>query len=101
MKQERSVALLPLADDDHAVHLERLEHEAHRRHGGGIGGVAGAEVDVPRRHDRRGFGGADELQGQVALRSFSHALPPQGTTSSPPSLPTGVGAYLIPLRLLL
>ena len=65
--QHRRLVLLALADDDDAVHRDRVDHETHRVHGRLIGGDLVASTDPASGGERRGFGHASELHREVAV----------------------------------
>ena len=70
--QHRRLVLLALADHHDAVHLDRRQHVAHRIHGRLVGSDLVAEAHPAGRGQRRRLGHADELERQVAVRSFGH-----------------------------
>ena len=72
VEQHRGLVLLALADHHDAVHLDRRQHVAHRVHGRLVGGDLVAEAHPAGRGQRRRLGHADELERQVAVRSFGH-----------------------------
>ena len=63
------MVLLALANDDDAVHRDGVEHRPHRVDGGLIGGFLVAPADPPGGAERCGFGDADELEREVAVRT--------------------------------
>ena len=67
--EHRGVVLLALADDDDAVHRDGAEDRPHRRHGGPVGAVLVAPADPARGGQGRRLGDADQLHGEVAVRS--------------------------------
>ena len=86
--EHRRFVLLALADDDHAVHLDRAEHEAHGVDGGAVGAVLVAPAHPAGGGQGGGFGDPDELEGEVAIeRSVRHA--PTLVRSDPPTEPIG------------
>src|SRR5207247_9882983 len=73
--------LLALADDDDAVHVHGLQHEAHGVDGGLVGGLLVAHADQARGGERRRLGDADELEGEVAVGPgglIAHQMVPGG-----------------------
>ena len=73
--EHRRLVLLPLADHDDAVHAHGVEHEAHRVDRGAVGLLLLAPADPAGRGERRRFGDADELEGEVAVGGGAHAPP--------------------------
>ncbi len=67
VEEHRRLVLLPLADHDDAVHLDGAEHQPHRVDGGLVGLLLLAPPDPAGRSERRRFGDADELEGEVAV----------------------------------
>ena len=65
--EHRRLVLLPLADHDDAVEVDRVEHQAHRVDGGPVGGVLVAPADPARGRQRGGLGGADQVEGEVPV----------------------------------
>ena len=65
--EHRRLVLLALADDDDAVHRDRVEHEAHRVDGGLVGGDLVAAADPAGGGERGGLGDAHELEREVAV----------------------------------
>ena len=65
--EHRRLVLLALADDDDAVHRDRVEHRAHRVDGGLVGGDLVAAADPAAGAHRRGLGHAHELEREVAV----------------------------------
>ena len=68
VEEHRGFVLLPLADDDDAVHRDRVEDVAHRVHGGPVGGELVAAADPAGGREGGRLGDADELQREVAIR---------------------------------
>ena len=65
--EHRRLVLLALADDDGAVHRDRVEDVAHRVDGGLVGGDLVAAADPAGRGEGGGLGDADELEREVAV----------------------------------
>jgi hypothetical protein len=65
--EHRRLVALALADHDGAVHVEFVERDAHRFHGGGVGSLFIAPADQFGGADRRGFGHADHFQDENAI----------------------------------
>ena len=78
VEEHRRVVLLPLADDHHAVHGDRRQHDAHGVDRRTVRPFLVAPAHPPGRGQRRGLGDPDEFHGQVAVgclrrsRSFTH-----------------------------
>ena len=65
--EHRRLVLLALADDDDAVHGNRLEDDAHGVDGGAIGTLLVAPPHPAGGGQGGGLGDADELQGEVSI----------------------------------
>ena len=65
--EDVDVGLIALADDDLAVHVDRVERLAHRVARRAIGHPLVALADEARGCERGGFGRACNFQGQVAI----------------------------------
>ena len=69
VEEHRRLVLLALADHDDAVHVDAVEHVAHRVDRGGVGRLLVAAADQPRGAERRRLGHADQLEREVAVRA--------------------------------
>ena len=65
--EHRRFVLLAFADDDDAVHRDRVEHEAHRVDGGAVGGELVAAAHPAAGGERGGLGDPGELHREVAI----------------------------------
>ena len=65
--EHRRFVLLALADDDGAAHGDRVEDRPHGVDGGLVDDLLVAAPEVAGRGERRGLGGTDELQREVAV----------------------------------
>ena len=72
VEEHRRLVLLALADHDHAVHLDRRQHVAHRVDGGPVGGDLVAEPDPAGARERGRLGHPHELECEVSIRCFCH-----------------------------
>ena len=72
--EHRRLVLLALPDHHHAVHLDRLEHEAHAVDGGLVGRLLVSHAHQRRGRQRGGLGHPHELQGQVAVGPLAISL---------------------------
>ena len=82
--EHRRLVLLPLADDDHAVHLHGVEEQPHGVDGGLVGGVLVAPAHPTRGRQRGGFGGtqpdrARRFESSVGINFSRRVLPPPPT----------------------
>src|SRR5699024_4448728 len=68
VEQHRRLVLLALADHDGAVHADGVHEGAHRVDRGAVGPVLVAGADPAAAGDGGGFGHADQLEGEVAVR---------------------------------
>ncbi len=66
--EHRSLVLLALADDDHAVHRDGIEHQPHGIDRRLVGALLVAAADHPRGGQRRRLGHPHQLERQVAIR---------------------------------
>ena len=77
--QHRRLVLLALADDDDAVHVDRVEDGVHAVDGRLVGGFLVAAADVARGGQRGRLGDAHELEREVAIgdvaRWHQHSTP--------------------------
>ena len=67
VEEHRRLVLLPLADDDDAVHRHGVEHVAHRVDRRLVGRVLVAAPDPAPGGERGRLGDADELEREVAV----------------------------------
>ena len=65
--EHRRLVLLPLADHDDAVHVDRVQHGVHAVDGGLVGGLLVAAADPARGLQRGGLRDAHELEREVAI----------------------------------
>ncbi len=68
VEQHRGFVLLALTDDDHAVHLDGVDHGTHSVHGGTVTLVLHAASDPLTGRECGGLGHADQLHREVAVR---------------------------------
>jgi len=67
--QHRRCVLFTLANDDHTVHLDHFEAVAHGVDGSLVERILIAATHPARSSQRRGFGHAAQLHGDVAIQS--------------------------------
>ncbi len=82
--EHRRLVALALADHHRAVDGEAVEREAHRVDRGLIGRLLVAAPHQPRGRERRRFGHAHRLEGEVAVhhRRVGHSASPSFSSSS-------------------
>jgi len=89
VEEHRRLVLLPLADDDDALHGDGVEHRAHGVDGRLVGGLLVAAPDPARAAERGGLGHADELEREVPVGcdavAASHGL--ESTSARAPRPP--------------
>jgi hypothetical protein len=72
IEQHGRFVLLALANDDDAIHLDRIEHQAHGVHGGLVAAFFIAPPHKAPGGQSGGLGHTDQLQCQIAVRLFRH-----------------------------
>jgi hypothetical protein len=70
--EHRRFVLLALADHDDAVHRDRIDHQAHRVHGGLVGADLVTAPDPPAGGKGSRLGHAYELERAVPVGSLVH-----------------------------
>ena len=93
VEQHRRLVLLALADDDDAVHRHGVEHDPHGVDRGPVGPVLVAPAHPAAGRQRGGLGGADELEGEVAVGALlGHG---SGGYKTGPRWPGGAGPLAV------